>query len=150
MAIADNVGRLNLFLTVARSDYVQFIAIRIGCSASTHTSPVQTLSDYVSLTHRTAQPDMFILGYFRYCENKKKAQRSSDLGLSTDRNPQWLINLGQAEVELRRRGPRLCKMCQKNPAEFGGYCGECYNKLKESKKGPVRKRWHIALSHLFE
>jgi hypothetical protein len=87
--------------------------------------------------------------YFRVLRGfrcKKKAQRFR--ALSTEKNPQWLINLGLAQVELRRRGPRLCKMCQKNPAEFSGFCGDCYNKLKESKKTPASKRWLVALPFL--
>jgi len=97
-----------------------------------------------------SQLEMFISGCFGHSECAKKAWRCRGLGWGTEKNPQWLINLGQAQVELRRRGPRLCKMCQKNPAEFSGYCGECYNKLKESKKTPARKRWLLALSHFFE
>lgn len=88
------------------------------------------------------QPEVSISECFRDSECKKKAQRFR--ALATERNPQWLINLGLAP------GPRLCKMCQKNPAEFSGFCGDCYNKLEKSKKTPARKHWLVALSHFFE
>jgi hypothetical protein len=65
-------------------------------------------------------------------------------------SPQWLINLGQAKLEKDRRGPSLCKACHKNPAEWSGYCGDCFNRLKEADKVPVRRRWFVALSHFFE
>lgn len=59
------------------------------------------------------------------------------MGWGTEKNPQWLINLGQADVELQKRGPPICKMCHKNPAEDSGYCGDCYAKLKE--KAPAEE-----------
>jgi len=51
-------------------------------------------------------------------------------------NPQaqWMINLGQALVEKQNRDPNPCKLCHKNPAEYSGYCGDCYEKLQKNEK----------------
>gem|GEM_PF-1683680 len=75
--------------------------------------------------------------------------------MSGNPQTQWNINLGQAFIEeLRReRELSLCKMCHKNPAEYSGYCGDCYNKLESDKKTKkVTKHWRpvFPILHLFD
>jgi hypothetical protein len=54
--------------------------------------------------------------------------------LSGNPQAQWNITIGQTLLEKRRRGPSICRMCHKNPAEFSGYRGDCYSKLKSRKE----------------
>jgi predicted amidophosphoribosyltransferase len=73
--------------------------------------------------------------------------------LSGNPQTQWNINLGQALLEERKREPSICKMCHKNPAEFSGYCGDCYSKLesdKRTKKVAKHKFWLFSFFHLFD
>jgi hypothetical protein len=68
-------------------------------------------------------------------------------------NPQWMINANEALLEERERGPQRCKMCHTNPAEFSGYCGDCYSKLesnKETEKVAKHKFWLFSFFHLFD
>ncbi len=71
---------------------------------------------------------------------------TKSLNMSGNPQAQWTINLNQALLEERKREPPYCKMCHKNPAEYSGYCGNCYKKLEDNKK---TKKVAKNRSHLF-
>jgi hypothetical protein len=56
-----------------------------------------------------------------------------------------MISLNQAAMERHTKEPELCQMCHKNPAEHSGICGDCHEKLDETKAGeetaPKHRVW---------
>lgn len=73
--------------------------------------------------------------------------------MSGNPQAQWAINSNQALLEERKRGPLVCKMCHKNPAEYSGYCGDCYQKLGEDenrKKAAKHRFLRLSFFHLFD
>jgi hypothetical protein len=73
--------------------------------------------------------------------------------MSGNPQTQWNINLGEALLEERKRPVALCKMCHKNPAEYSGYCGDCYHRLEDdmkTRKVTKFKYWLFSFFHLFD
>jgi hypothetical protein len=73
--------------------------------------------------------------------------------MSGNPDAQRLYNLGQALLEEKKRGPKLCTMCHSKPAEYSGFCGDCYKKPEENKKTRKvanRKFWQFSFFHLFD